>query len=1045
MKKKIIWIASLSAVFVLLLTLALLGKFVWGWFDEQEEEPYIRPDLELGESYYYFAGSEIRDVVLIFPQYERSDIYRIRIKNTKGENYFFLNTQTETDDYFLLGECDEDGNFNNEDVYYPPITGAMPNFSYSTLYDDTSKIPQLLAVAGALSISERIYPEEGDKLTDAQLAKYGLLATGDYEPAYFEILAYARDPETGYYLYTPVDGSGEIVRYVDGKYYYWGENNERGEEYTAGLKTLIPVADNSASGKRRVYVGNPTVDDSGYYIYLEGRDIIYTTTSPYIADIMGHDIGYYVAPQLVAQSDANYSYRLTPGFSMSEGSYISQDGKLIPAGATIGIRTDEIAHQESNGGVSDGEKNVFSIIDMSEARYAAFAAALSGKAVGDTVDVLVPNNALAKVGESVYYDIFRIRGIMKDTRYLENTGDVITGDEKIVVAYTDGTLSPLGGLQSFLGYIDLAASTTPEELRQKLIGKTVSEERYNDIGYLKTYDSNKDSLYTITFGVTAIKSAVDADGKSVKKADYGTTVTFSYRLLTDGDLTTETTMTLTIPAAGDGEGQFGNEDTWIDMAVKWMENAGYTNITMGQNTDKTAYMLRHVASGLLGKSVGSTVNSKNESTLQINVPYAIEVIYDYDLYDNAKVEYCVDYHETLSFAFSNQSDNFYRSTLYQINTPGKTMYSLDTTMTDRVLGLFENLQGDETVAIGIDDETIDRYGLYAHRLHFIMPYDCYSQDIGDKTYYYAGYEVGFDLYISDVQADGSRYVASTQYNTVVRVEDGSMFDFLDWSFSAKWMQNSMMMVSYLHLRRMVIDMNFAEEDGEAYNSIWGFDITVDPKFRYPTSDGGYEEMGRLYAAVVRLGSHLGQQGYTALNGLMTYDTTTFNPQKDNYVTLAGQLARVITDTVGTQSVLSNEGWRDLDAVYGDVLSSNQVDKQGSANMRTLLQILNAISYSGESAEKWSDEEIASIRSGEYTMRIALTLLDQSEKNAKEQGYTLTFYNRGVNALVVVEKINEDGTVGATSSLFYIRSREVFKIAQSVIELTQGVNLEPDRY
>ena len=63
-RKKIILIASLCAVLVVALTLSLLGKFVFGWFDKKET-PYVPPTLEEGEAYYYFAGSMFRDVVLM--------------------------------------------------------------------------------------------------------------------------------------------------------------------------------------------------------------------------------------------------------------------------------------------------------------------------------------------------------------------------------------------------------------------------------------------------------------------------------------------------------------------------------------------------------------------------------------------------------------------------------------------------------------------------------------------------------------------------------------------------------------------------------------------------------------------------------------------------------------------------------------------------------------------------------------------------------------------------------------------------------------------
>ncbi len=1049
-KKYIITLSVLAAVFLLLLTMALLGKFVWGWFDDPEEPPHIQPDLELGEAYYYLNGREVKDRVLMFPQLERFDLFRIRVRSTKGENYFFLNTQTPTQDYFLLGECDEEGNFDDDDLYSPPIQNAINGFMYSSLYDDATKIPKMLAAVGTLSIQERIRPEGGGALTQEFLAKYGL-AQAD-SPAYFELLPYARDPENDNYLYTPIGGDGDIIRLVGDKYYYIEENPDYdetvagsqkyiiGEEYTDDADTLTPAADTGSV--LRVYVGNATVDDSGYYVYLEGRDVVYTTTSNYLADVVNKNIGYYIAPQLVTNADTNYSHMITPGFTIRDGNFVSTVGAPVSAGATVGITTEQVHYMDSNGGQpTDDEKNIFQLLDLaSPGDLEPFVSALTGKAVGDAVDVIIPKPALAKLGESVSYHIFRVRGILKGTEYLENTGDVLTGNEKIVVAYTDGTMKPLGaGQQAFYGYIDLGASNTPAALRNALIGRTVSETIYDDIDIPLTYDGGiGDTLMTFTYKITAITEVVTSAGERTDTVDYGTTVTFTYRLFENDEFSNEGAMQLMIPVAGDADGQFGNDKTWTDMA-------GGT----GQGADKLGYLMKRLAEGLLGKETGSTLDTEGESTLEIAVPYVEEIITDYHLYENAKVEYVMNYTESLSFAFKNDPDIFYGSSLYEIDKKSdKAMYSLDATATNEVLNLFRSLSGDETVAVGIDDQTINKYGLYAYHLRFVMPYSIYTRDVGEKTFYYPEYEISYDLYISAVQKDGSRYVASTQYDTVVRVDDGSTFDFLEWSFSAKWMQNSLLLVSYQYLRRMVFDLNFSDADGEDYNSVWGFDITVDPKYKYPTTsivDGvlktEYEEMARLYAAVVKLGAHTTARDYDALKGLMQYTTSTYDPTVDNRSTVAGKLARVVTENIGVYTELANAGWRDLDAVYGDVLTSNKVDKTGSDNLRQVLRVLNAMRYSGEVEEELTDAEIATLMSGDYTMRLALTLLDQRERGTEEHGYTFTFYNYGMNALVVVE----DDKTGTVSSLFYVRSREVVKLAQLAVDLAYGRDIDPDKY
>ncbi len=1053
-KKRIITLVSLAVVFSLLLTIALLGKFAWGWFDDKDDEDDTRPTLLEGEAYF----GNMKDVILMYPQIQdRSEIFRVRVHNTKGENYFFLNTQTASDMYFLLGECDDLGNFDNEDIHRPPIADALSGFSYSSLYDNASKMAEIVAAVSTVNIAERIFPEEGTDMKTF-LAKYGLTETEDYSPAFFEVIPYARDAVTGDYLYTPLtedensEHAGAIVRrWEDGKYYYVELNPDydeedpesmpylRGEEYTDGMSTLIPAA--NEKGTIRVRVGKRTVDDNGYYLYYEGRDVVYTSSNPYIEGFVEHGLGYYIAPRLVTEAVED-RHILTPGFTMSDGKYTEKPGTPITSLMTVGMKAAVVDYQESNGGSSlPSKKDVSFMVDMTNpGAYEAFAAVLSGKVIGDFVDVLIPTNALVKPGDGIPYTISRIRGILKGTKYLENTGDVLTGNERIIVAYTDNTLSPLGGYQTFYGYIDLA--TAPEKLRNKLIGCKVSEDTYN-ITYDKVYDGLDNDLFIYTYDITSI-SVKDASGAECDTVDYGTTVTFGYHLYEDGVYASQMTATLKIPAAGDGDGQYNNDLTWYHMA------GGKGDGPFSQNIDKLAYIYRNLADALLGKKAGSIPEDDPAAQLKVDIRFIVEDIFDYELYRDTEVKYCMENTEILSFAFENEVDLLYSSSLYRIEgSSQKSLYSLDQTASEKVISLFANLTGDETVAVGIDNETMAKYGLYAYHIHFVMPFNATPREVEGKTYWYTSNEVPFDLYISETQPDGSRYIGSTQYDTVVRITDGSSFDFLEWSFTAKWMQNSLVLLSYQYMRRMIFDLNFSEEDGVDFNSVWGFDLTVDPYYAYPSSSEEGDVMPRLYAAIVKLGKHAGIRSYDALNNMMTYKVTNYDPSKESRDTIAGALAQVITEGVATYTQLNTPGWRDLDDVYGNVLTNNGVDMTGSDNYNTLLQILNAMRYSGESAEDLSPEEIASLTSGEYTMRVAISLLDQRKANAKEHGYTLTFYNYGVNSLVVVtnEDLLNDGDpeTEGIASLFYVRSREVVKLAQAVVDLNYGRILDTNKF
>ncbi len=1049
-KQQIITLSSLAAAFVLLLTLSLLGKFTWGWFDEDNRTPHIQPDLEAGESYLYYGSGENRveakNTVLLYPQIESSQMLSIRIKNKNGENFCFIQTTEGGRSYFLLAKCDEKGNWDQEDVYAPPITDVMSSFSYAGLYDEVSKVLKMVSSVGIPVITERIRPDEGGELTEEFLSRYGL----GKDASYFEIIPYAYDPATGRHLYTPLNATGDdlgaVIRYSpdDKKYYYVGEDGKNGEEYPYDISTLTFAAD--TNNVRRVYVGDRTVDDTGCYLHLEGRDVVYTTTDTNLSTTVERGLGYYIAPQLVIKSESDYAFRLTPGFMIENGEFVNAFGTVIPEGATVGVTTETRYHQESNGGESYLEKSLFNMIDLKNpGTLSPFRDALVGRRVGDVLDVLVPRMAFARVGETVSYNIHRIRGILKNGEYSEETGDVLTGDEKIVVAYSvEGSYAPGGALQTFYGYIDLASETTPDALKEKLVGLSVGDTC--GIDYIRKYDGINDTILNYTYEIQSINAVYDKNGTKVKTANYGTTVEFSYRLFEGDEHVSTATMTLRIPEKGEGEGQFDNEDTWLDMSGS----------SIVENRDKIAYIMKNLASGLIGKDMGDKVNTENMSTLVISVPFAVEVLYDYDLYENTKVDYAIGYDEEISFKFKNERDYFYGSSLYEINMDSnKSVYALNSETAEAVVALFQDLKGDETVALGINYETILKYKLYAYRMQYTMPFNCYQREVNGKDYYYSKYQVTFDLYVSDVQEDGSRYVASTQYDTIVRVKDGSTFDFLDYSFAAKWVQNNIMQASYTNLRRMVFDLNFSEDSGEDFNKIWAFDLTLDPAYAKGgvTGEGDNlypddEDISRLYAALVDCGAHSTPLSYGQLNALLQYETVEYNPKVTSYKTMAGKLAQVVAENVAYYTSLKNEKRQNLDTIFGDRLSSNALDYTGVYYFKDLLRALNETCYAGEMEKEiptMTAEERARLdemlENEDYTMRLALTLVDYNDSASRERGFTFTFYNYGMNSLVVVR----DEETGAEAADFYVRSREVIRLAQMVVSLANGNPINPDHY
>lgn len=104
--------------------------------------------------------------------------------------------------------------------------------------------------------------------------------------------------------------------------------------------------------------------------------------------------------------------------------------------------------------------------------------------------------------------------------------------------------------------------------------------------------------------------------------------------------------------------------------------------------------------------------------------------------------------------------------------------------------ILENLYGltGQVVKIGLDEETMQKYGLYKNRILFEYPLidenapykkDAYGNDTEDINP--TGY-LGATLYVSAPDKDGNRYVASPLYGIVAQV-DSSVFAFLEQDFS----------------------------------------------------------------------------------------------------------------------------------------------------------------------------------------------------------------------------------------------------------------------
>ena len=116
-----------------------------------------------------------------------------------------------------------------------------------------------------------------------------------------------------------------------------------------------------------------------------------------------------------------------------------------------------------------------------------------------------------------------------------------------------------------------------------------------------------------------------------------------------------------------------------------------------------------------------------------------------------------------------------------------------------------SLEGEEVVAIGLDDATMKKYGLYATHVAFDMPYGVKTDEHGDVV---SDYAMANYLYISDIQPGGFYYVGVQIYDTVVKVPAESL-SFLTWEL-IEWVDYHLFSVNI----KDVTDMTFSSTAGD---------------------------------------------------------------------------------------------------------------------------------------------------------------------------------------------------------------------------------------
>ena len=1041
-KKKLILLILLVAAAVLAALYFAVVRPIVNRKGQTGTEPVALLD---GESYFKMNGNYSDQIPIMFPQVDREDLYEIRIL-ADGENYGFTHVQSGGMDYFLMwteGAEDNDGDgILDRTLYYPELARITDNFDYTTLYDETSKIPSLITGSGCVVFKDRVYnraeadPAPTDEEYQVILHRYGL-ADGD-DPVGYEITKIVRDARGN-------------VMYQDGENRYCTDGNatnprvydasalqDSGYDYDA-----TPTAD--LSGKTvsilldsvKVFVGDMLPDESGYYLRLVGRDVVYSTGTTTVGKIVYKSLSYYIYPRLAqASENQNQSYALfTPSFRVFNGTG-KKDGGITA--------TDTVLFSSSfatENGSSIDKTGALSLASGSVPDDAV--AALTGKSVGETIPLLVgstvePHRTLAP-NKKTEYKIYAVAAVIRGGEYLDedDAGIVVQAGDVAICAYT------ADGAQG-VGMIDLA--TAPAALSDALIGLSVGA-------------GNGEPLSSATVDFTAAPTFESAVYQVESVQAYARNADFTSGLVVWDSSAKTTVQTATVPKSG---------------------ARGYVAVTYSVKRNGVLSVERTIlsleggnatlAEDAMAQAIRATIDpTTRKLTLGYRqIPTTVKLPADpftaYRIYRDFKIEGIYGTDETIGVRFVNETerDIFHGSNAYEITSPvDRTIYSVGNDGLMNILQtVFNEAKGSETVAVGLTEENFEKYGLGAHAVYFEMPQgltyrDGSTMDVGIRG------RVGFRLYISErhTDADGDYYYAASDlYGIVVKAPVSECdFSFVDWEFLTGWLDDDMLLLDASDIRDITFDINYSD-----LKETHGFAVSFNPA--YYTSMEDDDVTSKIYVAYVPGAVPTYDYSPPVSGESVETDNRNYNERNKQgvyYRTDYG--SQLIPDPNDPDSyvvrTVNNKGAIGLDRHYeiqrGEPIGRTGVYFEGVANFTKLITLIYTSEYSGSiSPDQLSPAEAERI--GDLLVRdgTGKYVLSDDDPAARERAVftvTLTLVDGRVFRLAFYPSSDgryllsfEDAARGIVSREFYLYMGEIKNIVTAVRTVVAGGSVRYDR-
>ena len=961
-KKKMRTALVLLGVFVLLLagsiiTSVVLNSKVAGGTTTGGTTP---PEIIDGEGIY-------RNNAVAYPVVEDKNITRITVNNSNLKDGYFTFYRSEVVENDFLFAYMDDGEIK---VYFPSICEEDSSFEYSDLYayeteDGYGTIHRLTYLTSALKTAyfgERIPLSTDEAERTEQYKEYGF------------------DEGTTTITFDYKDESG-------------------------------------ATKTHKIVIGDALVTGAGYYFMIDERPYVYSSLSSYYEYAMRGFFSYVKTSIIAAglEQDSTLEPIYTPEFTHWETTLFDKEGTTVPGkaevivSANLFVPIDPTKYLDDPAGYAEfingydysGESEM--TIDLSSERIKeAIKNAVVGKTIGKYYDITDPTadrddaiiftiisdtdashsiDLTGKDSVKYTYKIVEIESIIGDGDDTTKAGTSVGDNSLIKVAYYYTVNGKSQGPMLAHAVIDLTSAAIPADavsaLRASAVGKLASPVELT-IGY----DRSTAAKVNYSAKITQIIEIESQEGKALKEIASDSVVSFRYQLIINGVLDDE-------------------------------EHIGVVDLSKPEDEFETK--LKDVI-------VGKTTSYVN-ITLDLDPQY-YEVFKHFSTYEISSIKYFITKEEIVSFSFLSNSerDPFYGDSIYENKTDGYLLYGLNYNVCYQILqnvgGVGDNtstsagLSGSEIVSVGITPEKLYELGLYKHRLYFELPRNLVAIDSGDDetlddyTYYE---KLGFTLYISDVQDDGTRIVASDLYDVIVKA-DASTFFFLDETFVDLWARRNMLMTDVEFMQEIKIE--FALDD-----FVGSYELDIIHQLSYITPTG------------LQIGGKP-PESYS----------DTFDRIKVNVKT-SGEC----TETLLTKLKAENDREKySLDELYEytvkdqDKLDAYFPDTLGTTYFKEFILSMFYVDF--EDSVDQAEQDFA-VNECQMLMKFSIKIdTDKDGDDTDENYYTYEFYRTADRRVVVrLYEQDEDGNMLQSRAVsdFYISSYGFKKIVNNFISLMNG--------